>query len=377
MPGTKRKKPGFASNRRKTTKLTKAYKKVVATKKKSRMRKVVKRHKKRMQNAVPFLRQPKTTMVKFKATMCQTYRMTDRFTTAGDGTNLDQNPVFPGAGIIVNKNNIFDPFNQGFGVQGADCAGFDQFSQQYGKWRVMGAKVTFKVRRLGGTVPISMASGSHLEITSEVVTPAHTTNAASAAAKPSAAQALGGLFDPSTQDPLMLILVDRTAWQDMNSRVQGVTIDTYKEVRQYQHLRGVQWRELKAGAAQKATISSTFSERAMETLNNANNQQLQNTGQFHDDGIQYYDPTANGGVGGMIVNAFKNGVDATLGYITNDYSKGAKAPLTVDHCRLMIKPFDELSQHKHTYGQARILVTCDIEYAVKCSEPRYDYSNPL
>lgn len=346
MPGgTKRKKA--TGRTAKKSKLATAYKKVQKAKTKRKMRKVVKRAKASRLATTPFLRQPASTLVRFKASHCATYRYGSQMGQAGAAGTNDQSTVFPATGIYINQNDIFDPF--GVGGNNSNAPGFDDIGRQYGKYRVIGSKTTYRIRRMGAHIPLTTTSAAHggalLAPTVQTTGGGVVTSANGIGVGPSTVSNLGGLFDPANADPLMAILVDRNAWQDANSTITDTQIAVdYTTMRQYQHLKGLQWRELKGGAGQKVTIVKKWSERGLSSASNNSDIVQINSGNFHNE----------------------------LG----SWTSGGSSPSTKDPMYLYMKPFDGMSQWKNAFSNARFMITIDIEFLVKVTEPRYSFSKP-
>lgn len=354
MPGTKRKKTTVraGSYKKSKSKLTKAYKKVVRAKTKRKMRGVVKKAKATRLATTPFLRQPMSTLVRFKASHCATYRYGATQQSTSINSSPDLSHVFPVAGIEINQNDIYDPFNTG---TNHNAPGFDAISRQYGKWRVIGSKTTYRVRRMGAHVPYNTSQVSANNLMAPTVQENTVTSIASGVSKnvgggigvgPSIASNMGGLLDPANADPLMAILVDRNAYQDTYSQVSEATmVVDYAHIRQYQHLKGLQWRELKAGAGSKCSIVKKWSERGLDQASaHGRSPQEINTGSFHNE--------------------------------AGSWLSGGNGPTQKDPMRLFMKPFDGMSAAKNEFANARFMITIDIEYLVKVTEPRYTYSQP-
>ena len=329
------KKRGYSKKRSSTSKLNRAYKKVVAKKTTKKKKRVVAKDRQIRLASTPYLRQPVSTLVKFQANMCQTYKMSDIYgqTYAGDLGYGDSESAFPIAGVNVMLNNIWDPFDAHTASGIAQhCAGFDDISRQYAKYRVVGSKVTIKIRRLGGSIPIGAVGVGALDATEPNLSGIQ-----------SSASALGNVFDPSNLDPLMVVTVDRSAYQDQNSQINEVALNTYEMVHRFGDIKGVKWRELKAGAAQSCSMSHKWSERRFEGGPGHNNDHKQaNTGTFQ--------------------TADSNGV----------FSGGA-SPTTPDKLNIRIQPFDQSSNNHQAFTRARILMTVHIDYIVKCFEQKAAY----
>lgn len=314
------------------------YDKVKRKQKVRKMRRVVRSAKSRALNAMSVLRQPQSVVMRFQSQACQTYMMTNLFVQAGaSSTQLDGNLVFPASGVRVNLNNIMDPWGTG-----VHCGGFDDVSHQYGKFRVIGSKVVFKVRRMGSSAPFQSGT-SAIQPTGGSV------------AGTSIANNVGTILDVANVDPLLLTSFDRNAWQDMNSMIastpdeQGLIngrqiINDYVSLQKFKHLKGLQWRELKAGAGQTATLTVKWSEKGLTAAGLNSDVKQINTGLFHNE--------------------------------QGSWTSGGTAPTTVDHVDFDIKEFDSSSPFKHKYSQARVMITATIDYLVKCTEPRYTYSQP-
>ena len=117
----------------------------------------------------------------------------------------------------------------------------------------------------------------------------------------------------------------------------------YVSLQKFKHLPGINWRELKAGAAQKTSLVTKWSEKGITALGMNTDKVQINSGLFHNE----------------------------QGYTW----AGGGNPTTVDYVTYNLKPFDGASPYKTKYGQPRVLVTIDIDYLVKCTEPRFTYSN--
>ena len=180
---------------------------------------------------------------------------------------------------------------------------------------------------------------------------APTTVPGATAAGPSAASNFGSLFDPSNADPLLCMIIDRSAWQDANSQITESSIDEYKDVMRYKGMKGLKWRELKAGAGQSCTITHKWSEKQFKGGEGHNTDMKQaNTGLFHPEEA------------GVFVD-------------------GGSSPTIPDELVFKVKQFDKASPYHRQFKNARIMVTADIEYIVKCFESKYSYQqgsgNPL
>lgn len=356
MPGrsTKRgrsyKAPGRKAKRgrRGTTPLKRAFRRVQRAKTRKRMIRTVKKAKSRAISALPLLRQPSSCLVKFNNAFTHTFRLQnvlwdDINTSLGAGG--DTSAFFPADGLQIRQNDIYNPMGQA-GVVQVHANGFTSIGEQYGKYRVVGSKTVIRVRRMGSWLPLQHGEG---EI--EPITEGHEGGDFGPAAfnntittGPSSVANFGDLFDPSTADPMLAILIDRNAWQEANSQIENAAIDEYKDLRQFAHLKGIQWREIKAGPAQKATIVHKFTEKSLRKVGGDTDYRSYNTGQF---------PLADNG--------------------TNQSHAGTSPP-QVDDMILKLKPFDTMSAHKRAYNNARFLVTIDQEFICKCWEPKYAHS---
>ena len=199
------------------------------------------------------------------------------------------------------------------------------------------------LRRMGGTVAFQGAPAPAIL--------APTTVPGATAAGPSAASNFGSLFDPSNADPLLCMIIDRSAWQDANSQITESSIDEYKDVMRYKGMKGLKWRELKAGAGQSCTITHKWSEKQFKGGEGHNTDMKQaNTGLFHPEEA------------GVFVD-------------------GGSSPTIPDELVFKVKQFDKASPYHRQFKNARIMVTADIEYIVKCFESKYSYQqgsgNPL
>ena len=330
------KKRGYSKKRPASSKLDRAYKKVVAKKTTKKKKRVVAKAKQIRLASTPYLRQPVSTLVKFQANRCETYKMSDLYPQAYSGSigYADTEQAFPIAGINIMLNDIWDPFDYATASSTPQhCAGFDDISRQYSKYRVVGSKVTIKFRRLGGSIPM----GNALHNGHQLVEPQNSTGVQSDAS------ALGGIFDPSNLDPLMIIAVDRAAYQDQNSQINEVSLNTYEMVHRFSDIKGVKWRELKAGPAQSTSMTHKWSERRFEGGPGHNNDHKQaNTGTFQ---------TAD----------------------SNGTFSGGGSPLTPDKLNINIKPFDQTTNNHQAFTRARILMTIHVDYVVKCFEQKASY----
>lgn len=345
----KRKYGGGSSSKKKakaTSKLDKAYKKVVRKKVTAKKKRVVRKSKSKALDAMAMLRHPATALVKFRTSICNTFTMGSQFNNhlAGNGNanSMDQNPVFPTDGIKIRLNDIYNPWGAAAATltgnvpAGTHATGFDNISRQYAKYRVVGSKLTIKFRRMGGTVPYQgNPATAILQPVSLGGTP--TQHAGSAASQ------MGTLFDPSNADPLLCMIIDRSAWQDANSQITEESIDEYKDIMRYKGMKGLKWRELKAGAGMSATITHKWSEKSFQGGAGHNTDRKQaNTGLFHPEAA------------GVFVD-------------------GGASPTTPDELVFKIKQFDKASPYHKQFKNARIMVTADIEYIVKCFESKYSY----
>lgn len=345
----KRKYGGGSSSKKKsktTSKLNRAYKKVVAKKITAKKKRVVRKAKSKALDAMAMLRHPATALVKFRTSMCNTYMMGQQFIAAQAGNpnyGNDTNMAFPVDGLKIRLNDIYNPYGvtptgitasfTGNLPAGAHASGFDNISRQYGKYRVVGSKLTIKFRRMGGTIPHQTTH----PVT--IVAPMTGTNGAGT----SAAANLGTIFDPSNMDPLLCMIIDRSAWQDANSQITEASIDEYKDVMRYKGMKGLKWRELKAGAGQSTTIVHKWSEKSFKGGAGHNTDRKQaNTGLFHPEAA------------GVFVD-------------------GGSSPTTPDELVFKIKQFDKKSPYHSQFKNARIMVTVDMEYVVKCFESKYSY----
>lgn len=353
-----------ATRKKPTTALTKKYRSVKKKQFKKKMLNTVRRAQSKAISNMTLLRQPKAVMVKFNYSFTKLYRLMPSIfghtSVAGtDGVaagQVDDEPQFPVNGLEIKQNSLFEPIPS---LTGVHANGFNEFARQYGKYRVVGSKTTCKVRRMGMAVPLAPANGG----AGVIHTQHHSLPAADALAGPptdsqgqgaypntqtssnSQAADLGSIFDPSTADPLLVMLIDRSSFQDISSTVHEDDIDEYTDLRKYQHLKGLQWRELKAGPAQKTSLVHKFSEKTLKSTGNNTDYRQQNTGSFPQEDTQSM--TSHNGV----------------------------PPITEDKMILKIKPFDKTSEHKQTYSQARLLVTVDMEFIVRCDEARYAFSH--
>lgn len=328
----------------KSSKLDRAYKKVVAKKAYKKKKRVVRKDRSRALDSMAMLRHPSSALVKFRSSICNTFTMGQQFNShlAGNGSvtgqSQDINPVFPDDGLKIRLNDIYNPWGHpaawftGNVPAGSHATGFDNISRQYGKYRVVGSKITIKFRRMGGTVAYQ---GNPPK---SIIDPINSTEMGA-----SAAANMGTLFDPSNMDPLLCMIIDRTAWQDANSQIVESSIDEYKDIMRYKGMKGLKWRELKPGAGQSCTIVHKWSERNFAGGAGHNTDRKQaNTGLFHPE---------NAGV----------------------FTHGGTSPTTPDELVFKVKQFDKASPYHRQYKNARIMVTADIEYLVKCFEAKYTY----
>jgi hypothetical protein len=324
--------------------LTKKYTRIKQQQKIRQMKRTVKKAKSRAISAMAVLRQPTQVVMKFKTQSCKVYRLHD-ITGPAAGTTVnndsDSNPVFPVNGIVVHQNSIFQPGETASHLP--RCGGFTDVSHQYGKYRVIGSKIVFKVRRIGSAIPMSIGAHSNYitPITSNGVTPA---------------MLPGTAMDPDNADPLLVTAFDRSAWQDVNSMVRGAESEIgmfsgasllrgYADVQKYKHLKGLTWRELKAGPGRTSTIIHKWSEKKHTSAGHNSDIAQINTGLFHNE--------------------------------QGSYTAGGGNPSTLDKVRFDIKEFDEIdSLQKSRLSNPRVMVTIDVDYLVLCTEPRYTYSQP-
>lgn len=323
--------------------LKKKYTRIKQQQKIRQMKRTVKKAKSRAISAMAVLRQPTQVVMKFKTQSCKVYRLhniTGPSNTTVGGTQ-DDNPVFPVDGIVVHQNSIYEPGETSSGLP--RCGGFDDVSHQYGKFRVIGSKIVFKVRRLGSAIPMSVSSfGNFIQpVTNDGVTPA---------------MLPGTAMDPDNADPLLVTSFDRSAWQDVNSMVRGAESEVtslngktllrgYADVQKYKHLKGLDWRELKAGSGSSSTIIHKWSEKKHSSAGHNNDIAQINTGTFLNE--------------------------------QGSWTTGGANPTTLDKVRFDVKEFDENhSILKSKLSNPRIMVTIDVDYLVLCTEPRYTYSQP-
>ena len=333
------------------------------------MRKVVKKARSATIRRMPALRQPMSTLVKFTHAHTQVYRMSDSMWP--DDTSVavvsDNNPLFPADGIEIRQNDLFDPIHGMTSTSDAlpeHANGFLSIGEKYGKYRVVGAKTTIRVRRMGAFLPtgtegwnqdeqdaadptgpsgmITDNEGHHIIENqtrfSSIGVPSVT--------YASAVAAWGSLFDPTQADPLLCFTVDRTAYQDVNSAVSETDLKDYPSLRKHAFLKGIKYRELKAGSGTSCTLVHKYSERYLRKAGNDTDYRAANTGSF---------PRPH----------LPNGTAAYEG----------SSPTTVDTLSFKIKPYDDHSHHNHAYKHARVMVCIDQEFLVKCFEPKYSYAS--
>lgn len=329
------------TNIKRNTPLKKQYSRVKQQQKIRQMKRTVKRAKSRAISAMAVLRQPQKVVMKFKTQACKVYRLhskvgpTNTTVQSGETPVQDYNDEFPKDGLIVNQNSIYEP-----GDLLPMCGGFADVSHQYSKYRVIGCKIVFKVRRIGTAIPMTISTyGNFVQPQANGSTPA---------------MLPGTAMDPDNADPLLVTSFDRSAWQDVNSMVSETTpgvgsyktgINGYADVQKYKHLKGLTWRELKAGSGQSATIVHKWTEKGLTALGMNTDYRQINTGLFNNE--------------------------------QGSWTTGGANPTTLDHVRFNIKEFDELwSINKSKLSNPRIMVTIDVDYLVLCTEPRYTYSQP-
>lgn len=316
-------------------------KKYNAVKKKQfvkKMKRVVRASKSRAISAMSVAAQPQTQLVKFTMSFAKTYRMANTFNASAMGTNHDQNDLFPDAGMEIHQNTLYDPLNlaNSIGVTNYHANGFEEMSRKYRRYRVVGSKTIIKFRRMGGLIPLF--NGGTDKNTNLTTGQNDTYPSASNASN------LGHIFDPSTADPLLCMTVDRSAFQDSYATIPDTAIDEFMDLAKWKHLKGIKWRELKAGPGEKVILVEKFSEKGLVSAAGDADYKTNNTGTFHD-------------------------VDATGGQITT----GSNPPV-LDKLTLKIKPYDKLSLQRQRYHCARIMVTIEQEFLALCSEPRYAYA---
>ena len=329
-----------APRKGKKTALKKKYNAVKRKQFTRKMRRTVRAARSRAISSLAVANQPVSQLVKFTMTYAETYRMSSSFAASEYNGHTDQNSVFPANGIEIHQNSLYDPIKLAnmVGTTQHHANGFEEMSRKYKKYRVIGSKTTVRFRRMGGLIPLTSGGTS---------TNVQFSNASGGDTYPTGSQAanLGTMFDPSTQDPLLCMVVDRTAFQDDHSGVPDEAIDEYMDLAKWKHLKGIKWRELKAGPGERAVIIEKFSERGLTSAAGDTDHKTNNTGLFHD-------------------------VDATGAQLTS----GSNPPV-VDKMLIKMKPFDKLSLKKQQYSCARVMVTIDQEFLAVCSEPRYAYSN--
>jgi len=314
-------------------------------------------------SAMPMLRQPTSVLVKFCATQCRTYKLfNDHVQTstnfAPTESEKDTNGIFPQAGINIAMNDIFNPLREIDSVGGTgpyvNAMGFKSMSRKYARFRVVGSKTTIKFRRMGGAPPIQEDPDVSREADERAVE-----NGAqigfggnpdidNVQAAGSLYASMGNNFDPTLADPLLCIQVDRTNFQDTYGKVTQDNIDEYMDVMQYKDFAGIKWRELKAGAGTTCSFTRKWSEKGFVSKAGNHDSAQINTGTF-----------------------YQTIPDST------SHPSGALSPSSIDLVNFKIRPFDKQSLEKMAHNDPRVMVTIDVDYIVKCFEPKQDYTNPF
>lgn len=128
----------------------------------------------------------------------------------------------------------------------------------------------------------------------------------------------------------------------------SVVAAAYMDVMQYKDFTGIKWRELKAGASTTCSFTRKWSEKGfISKAGNSDSSQI-NTGTF-----------------------FQTNLDTG-----SVHPSGALSPSSVDLVNFKIRPFDKQSLEKMAHNDPRVMVTIDVDYIVKCFEPKQDYTNP-
>lgn len=318
--------------------LKRAYTRIQRQKKVRKMRRVVRAKRNRGIQAMTPLRQPRQCIMKFKTHMCEVFRLYGEVGSSQAphiGADHDETPAFPDSGIIVHQNSLYAP--GGHESYLPIVGGFTDVSHQYGQYRVIGCKITFKVRRVGTFIPWSFTGVADVLADDKIV-------------RSEAA------MNPDAADPLLITCFDRSSWQDANSMIQHESVAStimgqhpikgWRDLQQFKHLRGIKYRELRPGVAARSTIVHKWNEKRFKRDGSplhGSDMQKANTGNFYNE---------EGG-----------------------WTQGGSSPPELDIVRFDIREFDEFkSTTKSKINNARFMVTVEVDYLALLTKPRYTYN---
>lgn len=336
------------------TPLDRKYKRIKSAQLKRKKVRVVRAAASRAVSAMKPLAQPKSKVLKFVTSKCRVYqwkKFTYPGTTQEEINPIDTNPELPVDGWVFRVNDIYNPFMSTEGAAGMPletAPGFYEISRKYQKFRVIGAKLTVKFRRMGGYVP-GKPDGVDRFTDDTMTLPDAQGNDVTAEHFPTAA-ARGTMYDPSNQDPLLAILTNDNDWQrdQFGSAIEDIHISSFEDLHQYQNRPGLKWRELKAGQGHTATFVHKFSERDITRYNSNSDKPQLNEGHFYQN--THTDP---------------------------EHARQAQSPMHSEEVRVRIKPFDSATALRLQTTNPRIMMTMKLEHLVKVWEPRNEFASNL
>jgi hypothetical protein len=330
-----------------------------------KQRRVVKRVKSARIRHMPFLGMPPKKVIKMAHTTVENFYFKNNLPVDAQG-----NPITTEFGekawdttnpIAAACNNIYDPPHTKIFPTADHVRGFAEVSQHYSSWKVIGAKVTFKVRRIGpqnrwqDLDDGNPGTHTHVEelhtLNIDTTQQPWTQSGDTQRPVPMTPAELG---TPDAGDHMLVTLINRTWQQDNVSALQGnagwvtqYNPQSYKTLMENKDLKGVRYRELRPGVGRQVTMTHKWRPATNLSRTDADLQ----TGHFFRDKLAVGDINFNTGANGPQV-------------------------ARVDAVHLNIIPFDPQTNNLRdaTFTQ-RFMVTRDIEYLVLCYDKKVQNLN--
>lgn len=325
------------SYKKRTGSTVKGYKKAKAASTRKKQVRVVKRARDLKTKMRPFLGMPAKQVVKMNAASIQSYW----YSFNGQGIaqeTLGGEHRFPvELGIQVGMNDIYNPFKKNIaGSNKYHVRGFDEMSQHYASYRVIGSKATVKVRRAGPFNNNNPQASGVGEGDDPLERAPHET-------------AIMG--SPDQSDPMLVTCIDRTPRQDLVSFTggsnewgpNGYNPQTYRTLFENKDVKGVKYRELKSGVGATVTHVCKWSHKSLDS----STPESLRGGKFHDE-------------------------KSAFGSL---WDNGATAPGVLDNMLFNIIPVDvQPTGRDHKYLQ-RYIVSVDIDYMVLVYDKKIQNTN--
>lgn len=334
-----------------------------------KQRRVVKRVKSARIRHMPFLGMPAKKVIKMAHTTVECFYFKNNLpvdihgepiTTEFGETAWDTaNP--PAAAC----NNIYDPNHSKSIFPTSQARGFAEVSQHYSSWKVIGSKVTFKVRRIGpqnrwqDTPDANI--GDHMTVQDDHDLATTTTNitggtSGTITGDTQRVQLMtpAEMGSPDNGDHMLVTLINRTNEQDSVTAGRGhsgwtsqYNPQSYKTLMENKDLKGVRYRELPPGIGRQVTMVHKWKP----------SRHLPKVDEIIQHGHFFRDKS-------------------TPTQVNFDTDASGPASYRVDAVHLNIIPFDPLTNNmRDACFTQRFMVTRDIEYLVLCYDKKVQNIN--